>query len=233
MCSSTGFWSCRHPLAHSPPTVPTQQHWRHQSCSCPLPRDLPESCSEQGPSSGLPLSHHSSLEGHMSHPFPFPQSSGKKRWEVLGKDEDGGQGYREQQLAWGLSCRWWLFNTKMETESPCRTANGCSSISGQTWCYSTCLGLMEVDLPPSVHPLEIGPPPWAWCRSLVGLRPLVWICCCSIGAESFLVDAGTSSSTKVLRMGGKDLGKELLVSSMCYADRSDRRRVLLSGSPFL
>ena len=47
------------------------------------------------------------------------------------------------------------------------------------------------------------------------------------------MDAGTSSSTKVLRMGGKDLGKELLVSSMCYADRSDRRRVLLSGSPFL
>jgi len=49
------------------------------------------------------------LLGQQCQSFPFPQSSGKKRGELLGKGEDGGRGRkggREQQVAQGLSGGW-------------------------------------------------------------------------------------------------------------------------------
>lgn len=44
------------------------------------------------------------LEGHQSKSFPFPQSLGKKGWEILGKDEDGG--WERKGAAAGAGALW-------------------------------------------------------------------------------------------------------------------------------
>jgi len=49
-------------------------------------------------------------------------------------------------------------------------------------------------------------------------------------SETSLVEEDPSSSTNIPRMGGKGLGKMLLVSSVCFPDRSQSATgVLLSG----
>ena len=88
------------------PVVTAQQLRGHQSQSCPLPQGSPRSHRELRTVCWTPPV---VLAWQQSKSFPFPQSSGKKGWVVLGKDEDGGRGRkgnREQQLAPGLSGGW-------------------------------------------------------------------------------------------------------------------------------
>lgn len=42
---------------------------------------------------------------------------------------------------------------------------------------------MEMDALPSVHLLEVDPPPWAQRPSPMGLLPLARVHCCSLEAE--------------------------------------------------
>lgn len=126
--------------------------------------------------------------GHQSQSLPSPQSSGKERWEVLGKNEDGEEGLLE-----GSSRpRGFLADGDCSMLRRKSRAPGASPTDVVTSPGKHGAGLMEVGLPPLVYPLEVRPPPWSQCCSPVGLHPLVQLCWCSIEDEASLVEEDPS-----------------------------------------
>jgi len=101
--------------------------------------------------------------------------------------------------------------------------------------YSACPALMEVNSPPLVLPLEVGPPPWAQRHLQVDQHPSAWLCCCSSEALAFLVWEDPSSSRKAHTVGGEaTLLSAPCVSCCCHQGASCcATDVLLSGSPYL